>query len=334
MVCWVLTLLALVHIHFCGALEEATFDRASIDLEDDEFEGFETETGAQQHLGRPVEWEQRVVKEKEEKPTIWIPQGWQIYALAMAAVYGVHFLYGRDNNERRAHKWADMLRPALPQSESKQASRVYKDSMNLYKMYVPAGEGDTTYTGILLKLNCYPRWDLMLGFLNLVGLAASAASDDMMTIELPLVDNVMEPFVMAVCRSRDRSAVRARYKAVAALTNRVAFKHLPKGLELHTDCPEAIPKLFDAKVIAFLMKCGHSIRLIQVTDSNKHEKDNTLRLNDNIIRIQVQVKTLFQMQCAADVVAIALHLSEVATSLGFNQKMRSRAWAARGKVKW
>lgn len=329
-------------VSFGEAFDEAVYNTREFE-DNDEFEGVYLAIDESTKVAWTNREKKQEVKPKSTYEMIrdqwipFIPDGLEYYILALVIVYVVHFLYGKDSNDKKATKWKNLLDPVFVRLQetrgatSTHTSRMFKDSLSSYKIHA---NGWGKFAGILVKLVCFPRWDLFLSSLSLFGISFESSTDDLMTLEIPVLDGKMEPFVFIVCKKKTARVLRENSKAVRNLCSLTAYKHLPKEFCVVTDCPELTPKLLDKIVISFITKSEGSFRMLQITDHNHYEKNTTLRLNKIVIRLTMKVQTHAQMSWTPKLITTGVHLAEVATSLSFPDKMRTRAYNARSRARW
>lgn len=182
-------------------------------LEEDEFDG------AQEKASR-----KRTAPASGEAQNFYL----EYAAIAFICVYAVNFWLGSSKNSRIAQSWYRQYEDWF-KTQFASTGGLLKDSQSCYRFYA---SGRRHCTGMLVTINLRKRHDLF----SLV--AEPGGSEDSVVIEIPMLDEAMEPFVFAICRKRAEKKMKKGNKDLDQLSSSVKSRLLPEALVMLSDTPD------------------------------------------------------------------------------------------------
>jgi hypothetical protein len=159
-------------------------------------------------------------------------------ALVFIAVYAVNFLLGSRNNNRIAQNWYQHYEDWF-KTQFASTGPLLKDSHFSYKFYA---SGRRYCTGMLVTMNLRKRHDLFSLMME-----AGGASEDSIIIEIPMMEDDMEPFVFAISRKKAEKKMKKNNKDLDNLSLSVKSRLLGDSLALLTDTPDLEAAFLDER---------------------------------------------------------------------------------------
>lgn len=150
-------------------------------------------------------------------------------ALVFIAVYLANFIGGSRKNKRIAQNWYRTYEDWF-KTQFASTSPLQKDSQFTYKFYA---SGRRYCTGMLVTLNLRKRHDLFSLMME-----AGGANEDSIVIEIPMMEDDMEPFVFAITRKKAEKKMKKNNKDLDNLSLSIKSKIIPESLALLTDTPD------------------------------------------------------------------------------------------------
>jgi len=144
-------------------------------------------------------------------------------AIIFIFFYSINFYFGKRTNESIAQRWYAEFRPvfevqfsALGAYEGTEQNKeggggLLKDSHSCYKFYA---SGRRFCSGMLCTLELRKRHNLFSLVLALFDLSTVR---DTLTIEIPMNDEDMEPFVFAIVRKKEEKKMKKKSKGSGKL---------------------------------------------------------------------------------------------------------------------
>lgn len=214
---------------------------------------------------------------------------WECVCMLVAGVYVMLYVMGKASNRRIAEDWAFASRPWLE-------SQFAAVGLSLSNRHVDDASGLMTETpsrlslfasgrrfchGALFTIELKRRQDVIQQLLAMLDLAPSR---DVLTIEIPMDDANMEPFVFAVTRKRYASKLKTNHKDLENLSAQVKSTRLPSSFVVLSDCPELETDFLNDKVVALLTEHEKSFISLHFTDSN--EAPGVFKTTPKMLRFQ------------------------------------------------
>jgi len=159
-------------------------------------------------------------------------------ALVFIAVYAVNFFLGSKKNNRIAQNWYRNYEEWFKTQFSTTGS-LLKESQFSYKFYA---SGRRYCTGMLVTMNLRKRHDLFSLLME-----AGGGSEDSIVIEIPMMEDDMEPFVFAITRKKAEKKMKKNNKDLDTLSLSIKSRVLPDSLVLLTDTPDLEAAFLDER---------------------------------------------------------------------------------------
>jgi hypothetical protein len=145
--------------------------------------------------------------------------------------------------------------------------------------------------GLLAELNLVKRQDLLSFAYHLI-----QPTKDTLTIDIPMREGVMQPFVLAVIRSKDRKTVHKETPDLTDFATPLKVSDLPSGLEVLTDSREAAEKLLTKPVKKALESCKSHFKMLHFTDRAPMSAFGTSHLSHTVLRLQLHLPAADRME--------------------------------------
>jgi len=200
-------------------------------------------------------------------------------------------------------------------------SGLLKESQSCFKFYA---SGRRHCHCLLATLELRKRHDLFSLILAAVDLSVSA---DTVTIEVPMNDTDMEPFVFAIVRRKQERKLRKSTKDLENYCGVVKSTRLPSTLCILTDCPELEREFLDDPVVSVLKEREDLFASLHFTDQNSNPAFYAGGSgNKKILRLKFNLPSQKNMGDLAPLMKMAVvHFIDRVASIRLSAQARARA---------
>jgi len=273
-----------------------------------------------------------VVEEEKEKYYL------EIGAIAFIIIYSFNFYFGKNTNQFIAQKWLaefksifELQFAALGAYEGTKEGGLLKESHSSYKFY---SSGRRFCSGMLCTLDLRKRHNL---FSLLLALFDLSTVRDTLTMEIPMNEEDMEPFVFAIVRKKEEKKIKKNQKDLENYAGLVKSTSLPSNLSILTDCPELQTEFVDERVIRAITGQEDLFVLLHLTDqniSNVYNETNNANTNisnlyfsqqKKLLRFVFNLPTVKEMDRLSMLIKMAIHFVDRVASKKLSAQARTRA---------
>ncbi|KAL6067960.1 hypothetical protein QOT17_008445 [Balamuthia mandrillaris] len=242
--------------------------------------------------------------------------------LGLLFLFALNFIYGRHVNQTMAQTWALAFQDIFRKNFSKvgDGAVLTKESQSCFTL---AATGRRNCAGLQATLELVKRHDL---FSLLYGIVFPA--HDLLTIEVPMNTESMEPFVFAVIKSKKEKQFVQENPDVAVFASKVGTQGLlPSSFTVLTDCKDLVPTFLHEHVTATLIKYEPYFESLHFTDQypSLHFK-KVLRF---VFKIPPQQKMHENLEI---LLKMSLHFIDLVASTKVSAKAKSKAEKQRSKL--
>ena len=257
---------------------------------------------------------------------------WEVLGLIVLGIYGLYFFQGRRKNALIVNNWLKQYRPLLEENFSSVGiSGTYglfmRESFDQFRLFC---SGRKNCRGMLFDFKLKKRQDLFSLLLDFI-----TPVDDIMTVDIPLDPESVQPFVFALCRKRDYKSVHSENGDLKDLGHQIALQYTPElskasGHWVVISDNTEVPSLLLSRPVVSVVKVSNSLlRLIHVSDHMPPPTDNRSHLADCAIRIKAKLPAYDRMEVLEDVMKMVFQITDAVASV----RLSPKAQAAVAKVR-
>jgi len=263
----------------------------------------------------------------------------EICALIFIGLYVINFFIGKRSDERLAQAWLQAYRGlfelqfaavGLYENQTEGATKtvtgqgvgsgLLKESQSCFKFYA---SGRRHCHCLLATLELRKRHDLFSLLLAAVDLSTSV---DTVTIEIPMNDTDMEPFVFAIVRRKQERKLRKSTKDLENYCGVVKSTRLPSSLCILTDCPELEREFLDDPVVSVLKDKEDLFVSLHFTDQNASPPFYAGGSgNKKMLKFKFNIPSQQNMDDLKPLMKMAIHFIDRVASKRLSAQARTRA---------
>lgn len=257
---------------------------------------------------------------------------YEFIGIVLGVVYIINYFIGRRQNQELANAWYDQFAPFVHKhfaevglGTAKPGEKMIKESQSTWKLYA---SGRRFCKGLVVELSTVGRHDLISLCLNIF-----KPSYDTVTLDVPMNDDCMDPFVFALLRRKEYKSAHAESKDLKDFAKVMPLEMLPPSLVALTDCPEVVMDLLQPVMVKTLQEHTKYFNSLHFTDQNTVSTLGTTMLSPKALRFQFRLPTKNKMADLDRLMQMALWCVDVVgQQLRLSRSARARAEGARKKV--
>mmetsp|Transcript_16149 Transcript_16149/g.21368 ORF Transcript_16149/g.21368 Transcript_16149/m.21368 type:complete len:478 (-) Transcript_16149:348-1781(-) len=275
---------------------------------------------------------------------------WEYCGVVFILIYAVAYLFGRQENQKIASAWTACMMeffeeqfaecgPATdqPREVTGSSEPLFKESQNEFLFYAT---GRRFCQGCIVRLQLKPRHDLFAQALALINLTPSGpastygtANRDVLSIEVAMNNEDMDPFVFACARRKDLRAMHSGFTDLKNYTGMSSSDSLPQSLALVTDCQDLTNKILHPPVTKAIKTFTEYFHSMHFTDQNTEPVLGHRTVPAKVLRFKFFLPKVQEMAQLSRLVEMSVHfIDHVAKDLKLSQQNRSKANERRTEV--